>query len=175
MRKLAPHEIIRPDAKAVVSLRRNPIIVLLDDIRSAHNVGSIFRTSDAIRAEKVICCGLTPTPEHHAVAKTALGAEGMVPWEYASDPLEILNVLIEQGYTSVALEQTDQSILPQDLPDTTFPIVLVLGNEVTGVQQRVLDACNYAIELPQFGGKASLNVSVAFGVAAYGILRSDLR
>lgn len=171
MRKLDPHEIDRPDAQELASLPRHPIVIVLDDIRSAHNVGSIFRTSDAIRAEKVICCGLTPTPEHHAVAKTALGAEQMVPWESSPNILDALSALKDKRYTLVALEQTDRSILTEDLPGDTFPLALILGNEVTGVQQHVLDMCDYAIELPQFGGKASLNVSVAYGVAAYALMR----
>jgi len=170
MRKLYPHEIERVDAQALAALERHPLAVVLDDIRSAYNVGAILRTADAIRAAMVVCCGLTPSPDHQSVAKTALGAEQTVPWRVVEDPVTALVALKKDGYRIAALEHTDAPTRIRDIRPGHFPIALVVGNEVTGVQQRVLDACDVALELPQFGAKASLNVSIAFGVAAYGLL-----
>lgn len=171
MRKLSSHEIDRPDPAALKRLTRTPLAVILDDIRSAHNVGSVLRTADAIRAARVYCCGYTPAPDHSAVRKTALGAEDTVPWTVCADPLEALTDLRQQGYRLAALEQTDRPTPLAAVRPDDFPLALVLGNEVTGVQQRLLDVCDFAIELPQYGAKHSLNVAVAFGVAAYGLLQ----
>jgi tRNA G18 (ribose-2'-O)-methylase SpoU len=170
VRKLASSEIARVDADALAGLPRHPIVVVLDDIRSAHNVGSILRTSDAARVERVVCCGYTPAPDHPAVRKTALGAESTVPWETARDAADALAALRSEGFTLVALEHTDVSTPLGLVATSAFPLALVVGNEVTGVDQRVLDACDAAIELPQYGAKHSLNVSVAYGIAVYGLL-----
>ncbi len=175
MRKLSPIEIRRLSASELTSLPRNPLAIVLDDIRSAYNVGAIFRTADAIRADRVVCCGYTPTPHNPSVAKTALGAEATVPWNHSSDPLEAIVALRERGFFIVALEQTDSPTPIYDLPVGARPVALVVGNEVAGVQQRVLDACDRAIEIPQYGAKASLNVAVAFGIAAYALLERGQR
>jgi len=172
MRKLRPDEIPRPAPEVLAALPRAPLIVLLDNVRSAHNVGSVLRTADAVRAERVVCCGYTPRPDGPAVLKTALGAESTVPWEAVPDTRAALAHLRARGYTGVALELTDTSIFLDDLPASSFPLALVIGNEVEGVQQGVLDECDLALALPQYGAKHSLNVSVAFGVAAYGLLRA---
>jgi len=175
MRKLHPHEISRPTPRELSRLARAPLAVILDDIRSAHNVGSILRTADAVRASEVYCCGYTPAPEHPSVRKTALGAEETVPWTVISDAVEAIDLLRQRGYRVVALEQTDDPTPLAELSPQDFPLALVLGNEVTGVQQRVLDACDFAIELPQYGAKLSLNVAVAFGIAAYALVARSER
>lgn len=149
---------------------RHPLAVVLDDVRSAYNVGSILRTADAVRAARVVCCGYTPPPDHPAVAKTALGAEASVPWAVAESVEAAIEALRAEGYTPVALEQTDAPTTLQGIEPGDFPIALVLGNEVTGVSREALAACDRALELPQYGAKHSLNVAVAFGVAAYGLL-----
>jgi tRNA G18 (ribose-2'-O)-methylase SpoU len=170
VRKLKPQEIATRRPANLARLTRAPLAIVLDDIRSAWNVGSILRTADAVRAEHVYCCGYTPAPDHAAVRKTALGAEASVPWSVVTDALDAVASLRQRGFRLAALEQTDEPTRLADVGADAFPLALVLGNEVTGVQQRVLDACNFAIELPQFGAKLSLNVSVAFGVAAYGLM-----
>lgn len=128
MRKLASHEIRRPAPDALAALPRHRLVVVLDDIRSAHNVGSIFRTADALRVERVICCGYSPTPEHHAVAKTALGAERTVPWHREPDARAALRRLREDGFVIAALEHTDVSVPLAEAPFSGQPIALVVGN-----------------------------------------------
>lgn len=149
---------------------RHPLAVVLDDVRSAYNVGSVLRTADAVRAARVVCCGYTPPPDHPSVAKTALGAESSVPWSVAESVETALIDLQAEGYSLVALEQTDSPSALADFEPGDFPLALVLGNEVTGVSREALALCARALELPQYGEKHSLNVSVAFGVAAYGLL-----
>ncbi len=170
VRKLRPDEIARPTLEELAALPRHPIIVVLDNVRSAHNVGSVFRTADAARVARVVCCGFTPTPSDFSIAKTALGAEQTVPWQHAEDAAEALEALRADGYTLAALEQTDRPTRIEEVGPEHFPLALVLGNEVDGVQQRALDRCDLAVELPQFGAKHSLNVAVAFGVAVYELL-----
>ncbi|MEP0545358.1 MAG: RNA methyltransferase [Rhodothermales bacterium] len=170
MRKLPADEIQRPSPAALESLPRHPVDVVLDNIRSAYNVGSILRTADAAGVRHVYITGYTPPPDHHRVAKTALGAEHTVPWTHAPDPLALLDRLRADGVTLAALEQTDT---PTDIGAITraqFPLAFVLGNEVKGVQQAILDRCDLALEIPQYGAKHSLNVSVAFGIAAFGLV-----
>lgn len=170
MRKLCPDELGRPSPEALRALPRHPVVVVLDNIRSAYNVGSIFRTADAARVAHIYITGYTPTPEHRSVAKTALGAEDTVPWSQHPEPSPLLADLRDRGYTLAALEQTESSTRIAALEPAQFPLALVLGNEVKGVQQEILDGCDLALEIPQYGAKHSLNVSVAFGIAAFGIV-----
>lgn len=170
IRKLRTAELARPSREAMAALPRHPLVVVLDDIRSAHNVGSILRTADAVRAEAVVCCGVTPPGDHRAVAKTALGAEATVPWRHEPSVASALRQLRDEGYRAVALEQAEPAVAIADLGNADFPLALVLGNEVTGVSEAALAECDAALTLPQWGAKHSLNVSVAFGVAAYGLL-----
>lgn len=149
----------------------HPIAVVAPDLRSAYNVGAILRTADAAGLEHVFCCGFTPTPEHRGVAKTALGAQDAVAWSHHADVYALLDTLRARGYTVAALERAAEARLPEELDEAHFPLALVLGNELTGVPAPVLSACDFVVGLPQFGVKASLNVSVAFGVAAYGLVR----
>ena len=145
-----------------------PLTVVVDNVRSLHNVGSVFRTSDAFRVERVMLCGITATPPHAEIHKTALGAEDVVTWSYHSDTLEAVQELKNEGYGVYAIEQVQGSIALQDFrtePGNRYAVVL--GNEVKGVQQQVVDACDGSIEIPQFGTKHSLNVSVTAGMVIW--------
>lgn len=174
MRKLAHLEIPRPSAGAVAALPRVPIRVITDDVRSAHNVGAILRTSDAFRLERVVLCGISPSADQRAVRKTSLGAEETVPWEQGMSVLEAVETARAEGYTVAALELTDTPTLVHQAPASAFPLALVVGNEVDGVSNEVIAACDLALEIPQWGAKQSLNVSVAFGIAAHALTRSFL-
>ena len=148
----------------------HPIAVVAHDLRSAHNVGSVFRTADSAGLAHVYLSGFTPTPDHRGVAKTALGAQDAVPWTHASDLDGLLRRLRADGWRIAALERTDDAVEPADVLADAFPLALVLGNEVAGVPPDVLAAADLVVGLPQYGVKSSLNVSVAFGVAAYGLV-----
>jgi tRNA G18 (ribose-2'-O)-methylase SpoU len=148
----------------------HPIVVVAHDLRSAHNVGSIFRTADSAGLTGVVLTGFTATPDHRGVAKTALGAEEAVPWRHVADVHDALRELQAEGYTVAALERVPEAVGLGDVPDGAFPLALVLGNEVHGVPPDVLAAADLVVGIPQYGTKASLNVSVAFGVAAYGLV-----
>ena len=148
----------------------HPVVVVAHDLRSAHNVGSVFRTADSAGLAGVVLTGFTPTPDHRGVAKTALGAQDSVSWRRADDVHDALAGLRADGYTVAALERAPGAVEPADVPDTAFPLALVLGNEVWGVPTEVLETADLVVGLPQYGVKDSLNVSVAFGVAAYGLV-----
>ena len=142
-----------------------PLTVVLDNVRSLHNVGSVFRTSDAFRVEKIILCGITATPPNAEIHKTALGAEDVVEWQHFDMTYDAVTMLREQGYCIFSIEQCNGSIALQDFKASTEEkYAVILGNEVKGVQQSVVDASDGAIEIPQFGTKHSLNVSVTAGM-----------
>lgn len=170
MKKLRPGELGRPSPVELAALPRHPVVVVLDNIRSAYNVGSIFRTADAARIAHLYITGYSPTPEHRKVAKTALGAEDTVPWSHHPDPFPLLDRLRADDHTLAALEQTDTPTEIAAVTTARFPLALVLGNEVEGVRQEILDRCDLALEIPQYGAKHSLNVAVAFGIAAFGLV-----
>lgn len=170
MRKLRPDELGRIAPEALRALPRAPLAVVLEDVRSAHNVGAILRTADAVRAAELVCCGFTPAPDHPRVRKTALGAEATVPWRTMPRARDALEELRARGFVPVALELTDVSVEPWAYPRDAFPVALVVGNELMGVSDETLAACRHAVALPQHGAKHSLNVAVAFGVAAYALL-----
>jgi tRNA G18 (ribose-2'-O)-methylase SpoU len=171
MRKLAHEEIPRPDPIRHASLPKHPIAVVVDNIRSMHNVGSIFRTSDAVRLETLILAGITPTPEDQRMHRSALGAQDTVPWEKAESTRAAVDRLRRAGYTIAVLEITDNPSTAEDLQPAAFPLALVLGNEINGVDDEVVGIADLAIELPQFGTKQSLNVSVAYGIAIFDVVR----
>jgi len=148
----------------------HPLVVVAPDIRSAHNVGSIFRTADSAGLQHVYLCGFTPTPQHRGVIKTALGAQEAVPWTHTPEALPLLAQLRADGYTLAALEITDSAIAPEAIGAEHLPLALILGNEVHGVPPEVLEMVDLHLALPQYGVKASLNVSVAFGIAAYALV-----
>ena len=145
--------------------KKTPLIVVLDNVRSLHNVGSVFRTADAFLVEAVYLCGITCTPPHAEIHKTALGAENTVTWKHYQDTHQAVADLKAQGYTVFAIEQAVGSTLLPDLQlDKSKKYAVILGNEVKGVQQTVVDVCDGCIEIPQFGTKHSLNVSVTGGI-----------
>lgn len=170
MRKLRHEEIPRADPGAITSLPRHPVRVLVENVRSIHNVGSIFRTADAAAVECLYLSGYTGTPDHPALHKTALGAQDVVPWEKHSDPLTVVDHVRSQGFTLAALEITNEPTHVEDLSETHFPLCLVIGNEVDGISDRLLQACDIAIEIPQYGTKQSLNVAVAFGIGVFDVV-----
>ncbi len=145
-----------------------PLTVVLDDIRSLNNIGSFFRTADAFNVEKIYLCGITANPPHRDIQKTALGATETVAWEYRKDIVELMHELQRAGKHICTIEQTEETVLLQNvhqLPDV--PMVLVFGNEVNGVNQAVVDLSDSVIEIPQFGTKHSLNVSVCAGIVLW--------
>ncbi len=148
----------------------HPLSVIMDDLRSAYNVGSVFRTADGAGLAHVYLTGYTATPLHRGVLKTALGAEAAVPWTHEPDVEALVARLRLEGVTIAALERTERAVPPAAVALRHFPMALVLGNEVTGVKTAVLDAADLTIGLPLYGAKTSLNVAVAFGVAAYGLV-----
>ena len=171
MKKLLHEDIPRPDAQAVPQLPRHPITAVLDNIRSIHNVGAIFRTSDAALVEHLILSGITATPGHPQIHKTALGAQDTVPWSYVPAAEPSIQSLRKDGYRIAALEITDTPTLTTSLEPDAFPLCIVVGNELTGVRQEILDLADFALEIPQFGAKQSLNVAVAYGIAVFDLVR----
>ncbi len=150
----------------------HPISVIAHNIRSAHNVGSILRTADSAGLKHVYLTGFTPSPQHRGVRKTALGAENSVPWSAHEDVQDVLATLREDGITVAALELADESQPIKGFAPSSFPVALLLGNEVQGVPNDLLKASDIVLSLPQYGKKDSLNVSVAFGIAAYTLVRA---
>lgn len=169
MRKLKISELHRVGPEEFRKAKKIPLIVVLDNVRSLHNAGSVFRTSDAFRVEAVYLCGITAKPPHPEIHKTALGAENTVDWKYFESTLDAVVELKQQGYKVVAVEQAENSIPPEKLPMEAGKCAIVLGNEVHGVSQDVMNCCDYCIEIPQFGTKHSLNVSVAAGISIWAI------
>ncbi|MDO9154832.1 MAG: RNA methyltransferase [Paludibacter sp.] len=165
MKKLKITELNRLSPEEFMVQHKIPLIVILDNVRSMHNVGSVFRTSDAFLVEAVYLCGITNTPPHAEIHKTALGAENTVDWKYFEDCHIAVNQLKNSGFTIFAIEQASGStLLPEMTLDQQKKYAVILGNEVKGVQQSVVDMCDGCIEIPQFGTKHSLNVSVTGGI-----------
>lgn len=171
MRKLSHEEIVQRQAKEL-NQPRLPFCVVLNNIRSLHNVGSIFRTADGVGLEKIWLCGITGYPPQSGIAKTALGAQDYVPWEYRQDGAALLKELKASGYQIVLLEQAKGAI-SHDQFTPNPPVCLVIGNEISGVSDGWLQLCDTAVEIDMAGIKNSLNVAVAFGIMAYHI-RSQL-
>ncbi|MFK7921938.1 MAG: RNA methyltransferase [Bacteroidia bacterium] len=169
-RKLA--ELNRLSVEAFREAEKRPLVVILDQVRSMHNVGSVFRSADAFRVEKLYLCGITPKPPHREIRKTAIGATESVTWEAAEDALTICQQLQADGYQILALEQAHNSVmLPEFNPKENEKYAVVIGHEVDGVQQAIVDIADTALEIPQFGTKHSLNVSVASGIVLYALTR----
>lgn len=168
-KKLKNSELDRIDLEAFKEASKTPITVVLDDIRSLNNIGSVFRTCDAFRIEHVILCGITATPPHKDIQKTALGATNSVPWSYTENILQSLKELGNKGYTICAIEQTENAVmLDQFVPSANEQkIAIIFGNEVKGVSQAAIDLCDVVIEIPQFGTKHSLNIAVSAGVVLW--------
>jgi 23S rRNA (guanosine2251-2'-O)-methyltransferase len=172
MRKLNNPELNRLTTEAYKKAKKLPLALVLDNIRSCNNIGSVFRTSDALLIEKVYLCGITATPPNAEIHKTALDAEKTVEWEYFEKTEDAIAELQSKGYKVYAIEQVENSIsLPDYFPAAGEKVAVVFGNEVKGVQQKVVNICNGSIEIPQFGTKHSFNVSVSAGIVLWEIFR----
>ena len=168
MRKISNEELHRPSVDEFAAMGRIPVVVVLDNVRSAQNVGAFFRTSDAFAIERVALCGITATPPSRDIHKTALGAELTVEWKHYDSTLECVEALKAEGYKLLSIEQVEGAVMLDELKvDTNERYALVFGNEVAGVDQAVVDVCDGAIEIPQAGTKHSINVSVAGGVVLW--------
>ena len=165
-------ELNRMSATEFKDSDKTPIVVVLDNVRSLNNIGSIFRTADAFRLESVYLCGISATPPNKEIHKTGLGAEDTVPWRYFENTLDAISYLKENGYFLIPVEQVSGSISLEIYPvDSTQKYALIFGNEVKGVQQEVIDLCQTAVEIPQFGTKHSFNVSVSAGIVFWEFYR----
>ncbi len=168
MRKIRTIEMKRLTLEEYCEADKLPLIVVLDDVRSMYNIGSVFRTSDAFRVEAVYLCGICQTPPSTEIHKTALGAEMSVSWQYFKTALEAVSALRKEGYTVLSVEQVEHSTKLQTfVPQRGCKYAVVLGNEVKGVHQEVVDASDGCLEIPQLGTKHSMNVSVAAGIIIY--------
>lgn len=168
MDKLSMQELNRISVEDFKESKKTNVTILLDNVRSAHNVGSVFRTSDAFRIEKILLCGITATPPNAEIHKTAIGAEQSVDYQYYKDSMEEIDIYKKMGYKVVAVEQAKQSIKITELKlDKNQKYLLVLGNEVKGVDQKIMDVCDFCIEIEQYGTKHSLNVSVCGGIVIW--------
>lgn len=175
MQKLTLQELNRLSKQDFQTAPKQPIVLVLDNIRSMHNIGAAFRIADAFLLKKIYLCGITARPPHREIHKTALGAEDTVAWEYIPHTATLLSTLKATGYVVAALEQTDQSIALQKYSlQQSQKYALVFGNEVFGISEAALAVCDMALEIPQYGTKHSLNVSVSMGIAVWEIAKTIL-
>jgi tRNA G18 (ribose-2'-O)-methylase SpoU len=171
-RKLKITELNRISAEEFKKADKLPLVVILDNVRSLHNIGSVFRTSDAFRVECIYLCGITATPPHPEMHKTALGAEFTVDWKYVNNAVEAVDNLRQEGYVVFSIEQAENSIMLENIQlEQGKRYAVVLGNEVKGVQQEVIDHSDGCIEIPQYGTKHSLNVSVTAGIVIWDLFK----
>ena len=172
MRKLKNNELGRITVDAFKAIEKTPLIVVLDNIRSLNNIGSVFRTSDAFLIEKIYLCGICATPPNKDIHKTALGATESVAWEYVADTLTLVEKLKNENIKVLAIEQVENSTkLNTFFPEKNQKYAIVMGNEVKGVQEAVVDAADLCIEIPQLGTKHSLNISVTTGVVLWDLFQ----
>ena len=172
MKKLTTEEMNRLTVEEFRASEKLPLTVVLDNVRSLNNIGSVFRTSDAFRVEHIALCGITATPPHREIHKTALGAEESVVWSYHEDTAECVRVLKDKGYRIYAVELAHDSLkLGTDRVKTDKPVALVLGNEIEGVQEAVMELCDGYLEIPQAGTKHSLNVSCAAAIVIWELFK----
>ncbi|SMG07186.1 RNA methyltransferase [Arenibacter troitsensis] len=168
MRKLENSELDRLNVEEFKQREKTPICIVLDNVRSLNNIGSVFRTADAFLIEKIYLCGITATPPHKEIHKTALGATDSVAWEYRKNTLVLLEELKEAGYTSLAVEQAENAIMLNDFKiEENKKYALIFGNEVKGVSQEVVSGSDLVLEIPQYGTKHSLNISVSVGIVVW--------
>ncbi len=168
MRKLKNSELNRKSVEVFKTTPKTPFVLVLDNVRSLNNIGSIFRTADAFLIEAIYLCGITACPPHKDIHKTALGATDSVNWEYFNSAIEAINKLKSQGYTILAIEQTENSVmLDKFTPVKGLKYALVFGHEVKGVDQEIVDMCDLSIEIPQYGTKHSFNISVSAGIVLW--------
>lgn len=172
MRKLLNEELERLSVEEFKQVDKVPLMVVLDNVRSLNNIGSVFRTADAFRLEGIYLCGITATPPHREIHKTALGATESVYWEYREETTEALSELKEKGYLIYSVEQTEGAILLDEVQLSAHKkYALVFGHEIRGVDQQVVDMSDQCIEIPQYGTKHSLNISVAAGIVIWELFR----
>ncbi|MFB3389872.1 RNA methyltransferase [Flavobacterium sp. LAR06] len=172
MRKLENSELDRKSIEDFKKSEKTPLIIVLDDIRSLHNIGSVFRTSDAFLVEKIILCGITATPPNKEIHKTALGATETVAWEHHENVLEVIENLKKENVMTLAIEQVESSVFLQDFKVTkNQKYALVFGNEVYGVSQEAVAICDGCIEIPQLGTKHSLNIAVSAGIVVWDLFQ----
>jgi len=175
MRKLKNSELERLTTEEFKQAVKFPIVIVMDNIRSQNNIGSAFRTGDAFRIESIFLCGITATPPHREIHKTALGAENTVNWKYFDRTIDAINLLKEEGFKIIAVEQAAQSIKLQDFkPDLSEKIALIFGNEVDGVDDSIMEIADFCVEIPQFGTKHSLNITVSLGIVIWNIVSDSL-
>lgn len=168
MRKLLNEELDRLTTEDFKESEKTPLIIVLDNVRSLNNIGSVFRSADAYRIEKIYLCGITAQPPNKDIRKTALGATETVEWEYVDQTIDVIHKLHENGYVTCAIEQAEESkTLNSFIPLKGQKLAIIFGNEVNGVQQEVVDACIETVELKQYGTKHSLNISVCAGIVIY--------
>jgi 23S rRNA (guanosine2251-2'-O)-methyltransferase len=172
MKKLANEALNRISKEEFKEADKTPIIIILDDIRSLHNIGSVFRTSDAFLIEKIYLCGITAVPPNKEIHKTALGATETVTWEYAKDVLDVIEKLKTEKVAIYSIEQVENSIMLNDFqPENDKKYALIFGNEVKGVQQEAINLSDGVIEIPQLGSKHSLNISVSAGIVIWDLFQ----
>jgi len=171
MKKLKNKDLQRISIEEFKVVKKTPITIVLDNVRSALNVGSVFRTSDAFLIEKIILCGITACPPNKEIRKAALGSTESVEWEYVKDTIDAVQQLIKEGYHVVGIEQADKSTQLNEFELTKRPIAIIMGNEVNGVDQQAIELCNEVIEIPQFGTKHSLNIAVTTGIVIWDLWR----
>jgi 23S rRNA (guanosine2251-2'-O)-methyltransferase len=173
MRKLANEELNRISVDDYKKTAKTPVVVVLDNVRSLNNIGSVFRTADAFLIEKIYLCGITATPPHREIHKTALGATESVDWEYAAETVDCIKQLKEKGFTIISIEQADKSISLNDftIDFTKNKYALIFGNEVEGVSEEAVADSDSCIEIPQFGTKHSLNIAVSVGMVIWEFCR----
>ncbi len=171
MRKLKNSELNRKSVEEFKRTKKNPFIVVLDNIRSLNNIGSVFRTADGFLIEGVYLCGITATPPHKDIRKTALGATDSVEWKYFKKTTDAIEQLRKEGYCIIAIEQTDESIMLNEFNvQTNESYALIFGHEMKGVDQSVIDICDISIEIPQYGTKHSFNISVSVGIVLWDLM-----
>lgn len=176
MRKLKLDELGRQTEEEFKESAKHPIVLILDDVRSLNNVGSAFRTSDALALEKIYLCGITGTPPHRDINKTALGAQNSVAWEHVADVQVLLEKLKSEGYTVLAAEQTSKSVmLDTYTPPKDTKLAVIFGNEVMGVSDKALALTDTVLEIPQYGTKHSFNVSVSMGIVLWDLLQKGVK
>ena len=174
-RKLKTNDLNRLDVEAFKKTDKYPIVVVLDSIRSLHNVGSVFRTADAFRIEKVVLCGLTAQPPHKEIHKTALGATDTVEWEYFENVEDAIKQLRNTGFVIASAEQAENTVMLQDMGHHDSKIAFVFGNEVFGVDQKVVTESDFVVEIPQFGTKHSFNISVSVGIVLWETMKHRIQ